>query len=640
MKAPAIAIALLGVTIGATAAAAPRVWIADDGARVRRGDTASPLASGEGNAIWRPGSPVRLAALRDEVVAFQVIVEAGDAPLGAVTVDLAALTPPSDHPELAAPTVERFLEHYVTVAGRSHNTRRPEESLGWSPRARPADDRVLGAVPDALIPVDLAAAWCPYPMRIAPRENGAIWIDVTVPAGATPGLWRGTLVVAEPRGGDLARVPIELDVATATLPYRAVSFLAYYGRDEIEERIGDADRAERGLLQLLHRHHVDAFASLRTPDDAARLAPLLDGTLFTPAWGYAGPGAGRAPAAVALGAYGHFGEPTREALGRVEALVPAIPLAVEDVVLYAADEDCESTAGPGWRRLARGSRALGRVRVAHSCPADPRGQDVDLVLVAANAFRTEPSLEARASGKGVWVYNGALPRAGSMLLDADLTSLRASAWIAASHDVERWFLWETTFWNDDNRGGRGAIDPFATAESFHNQHGDTALGDGLLVYPGTQRGRFAAHSLGHAGVLPSMRLKNLRRGIQDAGYLALARSAHPAEADAVVDRLIPSALDEIRDTAASTFPGDGAPFAEAREALRALISDGAALDAAAVRSALEDAAAARRDRVTAARRARVLRYSALVSALIVLAVIATALRRRRSHRPQPSLSLR
>ena len=50
----------------------------------------------------------------------------------------------------------------------------------------------------------------------------------------------------------------------------------------------------------------------------------------------------------------------------------------------------------------------------------------------------------------------------------------------------------------------------------------------MLVYPGRQIDGFAAHSVGMDGVIASIRLKNLRRGIQDAGYLQLARARDAA----------------------------------------------------------------------------------------------------------------
>lgn len=598
---------LAAVPREASAARSPRVWIADDGSRIPRDDLGSPLSRGEDNPVWRPDGPVRLRALRGEAIAFQVVVEASDAALEKVVVNV--------EPGLERVSVERFVEHYVEVRRRSGNDRRPRESLGWSEEARPIGADLQGALPDALIPVDMAPAFAPYPLEVAPRRNGAVWVDLTVPLGAPPGAYTGSVVVAA-GSTPLARIPVELTIDAAVLPYRPVSFVAYYGYGELEARIGEAERVEQQLFQLLHAHHVDALASLRDVEDVDRLRPALDGSLFTSARGYCGPGAGIPPAAVSLGAYGSLGEPTRAELRTVEEIAAKIPDSVVDVILYASDEDCESPVGPAWRRLVAGSTAGARVRVAHSCRWDPRHQDVDLVLVPADAFHGDASAEARRTGRKVWIYNGALPRAGTLLLDADVSSLRADGWIASFHDVGRWFLWETTFWDDSKAGGHGPVDPFVTAESFHNRQGETALFDGMLLYPGIQRGRFAAHSIGFPGVLPSMRLKNLRRGIQDAGYVALARKIHPAEADAIVVGLVPAALDELHQSSPSQLPRGGARFAAAREALRALIPEGAVQTPAMTASVLSEAARARLDKVTSERRGRMARIAAMIGALI------------------------
>ncbi|WP_437309325.1 hypothetical protein [Sorangium sp. So ce388] len=605
-----------------TAAAAEErahVWVADDGTRVRREDVGLPLSRGEGNAIFRPGEPIRLGALRAEVVALQVIVEAGAEPVRGVKVELSGLGPaasggaPAAAPQRQAPAapqqqapvpgaapapaiaIDRFVEHYVEITRRSRNEQRPAESLGWSPAARPPDDRHLGFLPDALIPVGLAPPWAPYPLEVGARETRAVWIDLHVPEGAVPGAYEGKVVVSSASHGELASLDLRLDVAPATLPYSPVDFIAFYEADEVAARVGDGPAVEQQLWQLLHAHHVDGFASVRSPAEVERLRAAIDGSLYTKERGYRGPGAGVPPAAVALGAYGGFGDPGEEALRRVEAVAELLPPAVDDVMLYAVDEQCESPRGPGWRRLIRGSRLSSRVLVGHSCgEVDPVKQDVDLVLTPANRFDSTWARAAREAGKRLWVYNGALPRTGTFMIDAPLTGLMADGWIAASHEVDRWFLWETAFWHDGNRGGKGPVDPFTVAENFHNRDGDACLGDGMLLYPGTQRGAFASRSLGFAGVLPSMRLKSLRRGIQDAGYIALARPGSPGAVDAIVKEVIPAALDEALDTSPAAWSSEGAPFFRARAALRALIPADAALDAAGVRRALADAAAARR----------------------------------------------
>jgi hypothetical protein len=142
--------------------------------------------------------------------------------------------------------------------------------------------------------------------------------------------------------------------------------------------------------------------------------------------------------------------------------------------------------------------------------------------------------------------------------------------------TRRWFLWETTAWDDGHPGGRGPFDPFVTAETYHNRDGDALMGDGVLLYPGRQRGRFSEHSLGWTGVLPSIRLKNLRRGVEDAGYLELARGAHPGEASAIARGLLPRVLGEARPGQPPSWSEHGAPFFEARLDLARFVADGGA----------------------------------------------------------------
>jgi len=573
------------------AASGPRVVVVDDGVRVRREGPDLDRAIEKGHALGGIDRPITLRALRGEVVAIQVIVEAGDTPLGGVTVDVAPPRPPTNSGDVPL-RVDRFIESYLAITARSRNDRQAGESLGWTPSSRPPDEDVLGALPDPLVPVELAPAWLPYPFQIQARSRGAIWIDLEVPTRAPIGRVATEIVVSH-ADAVLARLPVVLDIGNAELPYRAASFLAYYEPRNLVQRIGALEPAEKQLFQLLHRHHVDALGSIRSEADLERLRPALTGALYTKEYGYQGPGEGVAKTAVTIGAYGTLGDPHPDKLQAIEALVPRIPEAIEDVFLYAIDEQCESPRGPTWRSLLADSSARKRVRVAHSCAEDPRHQKVDLVLLPSQSFQEEAAIGTREQGHDVWVYNGRLPHSGPLMLDAPATSLLVDAWIAATRPTGRWFLWETTFWNDGNRGGRGPVDPFVVAETFHNDDGDSALGDGVLVYPGKQTGRFAHHSAGFDGVFPSIRLKLLRRGIQDAGYLALARSAHPGEADAITTRLLPRALDDVDLDEDTPFPTEAAAYTAAREALRALVPEGARLDPRQTAALLDAGRAAR-----------------------------------------------
>jgi len=604
---PSVVLAVLLALITLAAAAPARgavVWAVDDGEKIPR-DAAhrpSPCKTGALNPVWRPGQPIRLFALRDEVVAFQVVVEADsdDRPLTGVTVELAPLAGPGDDGvqreaiqreaiqreaiqreaiQREAIQIDRFVEHFFDIP-RPSAQNGERYSLGWAAGSGPPPDRFTGAMPDALIPVDIAPPWSPYPMRIAPGQNGVVWIDLTVPADQAPGVYRGQVMV---RAGEqtLANLPIELDVMDATLPARPVDTMLFYDVGALTKRIGDRPAAERQLWTLFHAHRVAPLHGVESVDDVRAQLAALDGSLYTPEKGYPGPAAGIGDGIIVLGTYGTFGDPSPEKARKLEAIADELAAHAlfdrADVVLYAEDEDCRSPRGAGWRALLAGSpnQNLRRVRVAWTCSEDPTTQPVDVPIVIAGTYDTGWAAGARAAGKQTWIYNGQRPATGALLTDTPAIELRTSGWIAAMAGIPRWFIWETTAWYDANHGGLGPYDPFASAETFHNRHGEAAMGDGVMVYPGRQVDQFQDHSVGFAGVLPSIRLKNLRRGIQDAGYYQLARGAATAEANAIARELLPRILGEARLGKPVSWDEHGQRFFDARRRLATLIVPGA-----------------------------------------------------------------
>jgi Domain of unknown function (DUF4091) len=550
--------------------------VIDDGEKIRRDATATPFERGEQNPVWRPGEPVRLFAVRNESVALQVVVEADAAPLAAVSVALPRLDGPNGAGLLegaGSPAggperpIERFVEHFVVVR-RASGGATAGESLGWKSGAAPAPGAWVGPVPDALVPVEAAAPWAPYPMGVAPFSNGILWIDVNVSRDAPPGIYRGTLDVSA-SVGPLASIPVELEVADATLPDRTAATMLYYDPDEVTRRVGPG--AEPHLWKLLHAHRIAPLHDATSPADIDRQAAALDGTLYTRERGYEGPAVGLGDGVASLGAYGALGPPDDGGLARVAPIASAIEerglFDTTDVFLYAADEQCASPLGAGWRALLRSAKAesVRRVRVGWTCSDDPVSQPVDIAIVHAGDFEAK---SGEGSDKSVWVYNGSLPHSGTFLLDAEAVSPRVNGWLEAMFDVPRWFYWDSTYWYGLH--GATPVDPFVEPESFHNDDGDWANGDGVLVYPGRQVDRFHEHSLGLLGVIPSIRLKNWRRGIEDAGYLQMARTRDRARADAVARGLIPAAFREVPAGGPQRWSARGQPFFTARRRLLAI----------------------------------------------------------------------
>jgi hypothetical protein len=564
------ALALAALAAAADAAAGARVWVVDDGEKVRQDATSTALARGEQNPVWRPGEAVRVFAMRNESIALQVVVEADDAGLDAVTVDVGPLAGP-EGTELAEPRIEateaarevgrpieRFVEWSVPVR-RASGGATPGESLGWAAGAAPPASEWVGPVPDALVPVEIAAGL--YPMRLPPRSHGIVWVDVNVPADQPPGSYAGA-IEARDHGGLLASIPVSLEVVDARLPDQPVRAVLYYDPEEVARRVGPG--AETQLWKLLHAHRIAPLHDARTAADLARQCAALDGSLYTPAARYRGPGLGAGDGVVALGAYGGLGDPSATRLASLAGAVAAVPASTE-VFVYADDEHCSSPRGAGWSAVVAASTdpRVHRVRVGWTCADDPAGQPVDIPMLEAGDY--EPRLAARATGKEVWIYNGVMPRTGTFLLDASAVSPRVNGWIGEMFGIPHWLYWESTYWY--GRHGLAPIDPFVDAESFHGDHGDWANGDGVLLYPGRQIDAFSEHSFGFEGVLPSIRLKNWRRGLEDAGYLRLARARDARRADAIANALIPGAL---RGGGAARWSPHGQAFYDARKALLAV----------------------------------------------------------------------
>jgi hypothetical protein len=163
------------------------------------------------------------------------------------------------------------------------------------------------------------------------------------------------------------------------------------------------------------------------------------------------------------------------------------------------------------------------------------GDSIDVYLSPANF--PAPASARSALGERYWTYNGRPPAAGSMILDTDGTALRTWGWIAERYQVELWHAWEGLYFSDRyNHGGPTDVlrDPLTFDERSRggSDHGN---GDGLLAYPGP---------------LASLRLKALRRGLQDRLLLRqLAACGARDEAARIVQRVVPRALGEAHGKA-------------------------------------------------------------------------------------------
>ncbi|MFO0670504.1 MAG: DUF4091 domain-containing protein [Polyangiaceae bacterium] len=545
------ALALLGAR---SAHAAPRVTFYDDGVKLH-----GELGRTVDGAF--PEGAIELVALPGETLGLQALVDSDAEPVEALTATVRA-------PAGVALSVASYSDWFVPVPRPSGNEKEPG-SLAFTAEAAPPKDAFVGLVADALVP---------RPLDLPARARGALWIDVRVSESAPAGRYVATLVLVG-KGGSVLEQPLTLEIGAAKMPYQAAKVAVFYDPETLDKRMRDR-AAEPSLRQVLHAHHVSALPERKRPEDIDLDLLALKGALYTKERGYDGPGLGVGDDVYTIGAYGSLGDPDDAKLQIVERFVSRIesagPAPGLELFLYAVDEDCKSRRAQRWlSTFERSPRVTAaKVRVGVTCGEPPTGQAATLVMMPSNRYDRRAADEARAAGKSVWAYNGIRPHAGAMMLDVPATDLRANAWIAMRYGVERWFYWESTYYLDDNRGGQGGPfgwDPYRTAETFHNADGDYAMGDGILVYPGKQASitKLGMVDHGEDAFYPSVRLKNLRRGVLDAGYVSLARARDPDRAEAVVRRMIPRALADARDRAA--WPDDAATWRRARADLFAIL---------------------------------------------------------------------
>jgi hypothetical protein len=196
-------------------------------------------------------------------------------------------------------------------------------------------------------------------------------------------------------------------------------------------------------------------------------------------------------------------------------------------------------AGGGRPKLLRG--VTDRVHAIYDDQVDLYLSPYDIPAVAR---------ARRARGEHFWTYNGRPPLAGSMIIDTYGVAMRTWGWIGYRYGLELWHAWEGVYFVDRYNDGV-ATDVFREPLTFDERskgRTDFGNGDGLLVYPGP---------------LPSLRLKALRRGLQDRALLQrLAGCGGQREADAIAEHLVPRALGEAGPVA--SWPEDERPWEAAR----------------------------------------------------------------------------
>lgn len=496
---------------------------------------------------------VNLFSAANEVISFQVVVEGPAGGAEGVTIaatDLAV----KGGPVIPAANVSVFRMLPVKV------TEYPPWYL-----------RLADVVPepasfyDALVPVTAPVQGQPY--RLEPGQRVAFWVDIAVPRSAAAGTYSGEIRVAG-RNHQLATLPVSLKVynfvlgderpvaALGGIDYRTL-FGAFIQRDGRPFTPETLDRNNplvmrgltllRQLMVLSHEHRLDLFDRHMKPlvkrDMAGRLlvdwedydaivGPYLTGTAFDDKIGVA---AWPLPFNESWPEPSHYGGIAGEdyQLTVTSLLAQSRQHLAEtrgfgrQIFIWPVRKEVSQDAYDRFNALGRLVRMSDdKSPILLQLPPRPpeltgwrANNDLNRLwdIVAAPGQYFDPA-DATSTSKvdsplaGAWLSPGLPPYLPSLGVIATPADVRAIPWFAMKYGCAGLLLPEVLNWSGE---------VFQTPAEAQTR----------LFYPGA--------SFGIEGVLPSVRLKRLRRGLQDLAYLQIVRQREkPALAKAIINSLV------------------------------------------------------------------------------------------------------
>jgi len=570
-----VAFAALAVSVGVArsespaASKGPKVWTTDSLAKVQ------PDA--------QPGSlkSVKMSAARNEFQSFQVHVFSGASPIQ-LSLTVGDFHGPDGAVIRSSSNVIVYREAYLDITTLS-------DANG-----------ALGVTPDPLIPaVDpyFHQVRNAFPVTVPANQTQSVWIDVLAPAKARPGVYAASATVKD-GAKTIATVPVSLTVWAFTLPSTAtlksafglswdgLCVQAYGGYDNCGEYPGsggDPDDAielmkvAEATLLLDHRVSVSQAVYVGPPSISwsqfnSIYGPLLDGAAATLLSGaklttlqFMPPGADDLDASTIQDWVANFSSSGwLNQLFHYTCDEPPNGCSWADAL---ADEEIVQGASTSMKTMITTDIAL----------ATQYDLLADLNIITPNVALMEPQggTNQRSTYDGwlggpnthLWWYqsctehgscsNGAVGPSSatwpSYMVDATPVRNRVFQWLAFLDQIEAELYYQLDYcWVAAACGAASnASAPWTSVYAFGGN------GDGTLIYPGTPAMIGGTTPI----ALPSIRLKQIRDGMQDFEYLtALSQAGEDAFARSVAATFItnaytfnndPTALQTARDMLAS-----------------------------------------------------------------------------------------
>ena len=462
---------------------------------------------------------VRLTLARGEYQSFQIVLRprAGHA-LRNVRLGVQDL---SGATSIRAANIEWHQVGYVRVENLDYKWLQPNVPVALS-----AGAEVPGWWPDPLLPVD--------GFDVSAEFAQPVWVTVHAPLDTPAGECSGAITVIA--DGEAPReVRLRVRVHSFSLPPGAGTFPTAFGlmEDEIERVHGRLDEAlRRAYGDFVLRHRINPGSIYRAdPPVVADLEHYLE----------------RGMNAFNV-IYNQKGCPTKElgggspeALGKARAFLQELqksPHAAQlfDMAHYYAFDEVTVERLHFLReefRVVREEFGLPTFTTSHvpQRPEELRKLNVDWLCPITYWLKRDDVARCRRAGFKIWTYVSLEPYVPytNVRLDCPLIESRVLMWQMVREELDGFLYWAFNAWRSE--GNDRPIDPrregpflkWDACSRWEAKDGRPQCwlhGDGRLLYPALD------------GRMGSIRLANLRDGLQDIEYLRLMtqRTGRPADA--------------------------------------------------------------------------------------------------------------
>ena len=515
------------------------VWVIGDCYKVnpQNGKVFNPFVRGDykhKNFLWDSSTrTVTLYGARNEYLAFQIIIEAKD---DLENVDLVAtdLKGPSLIP---SQNIKFFKEWYVKV---DRESKWPKPTLG------------KGEYPDALIPFDIPNWGAPFSVRKG--RNQAVWVDVYIPKDIKPGKYKGMIAVI---GKNFKSVPVEVELTVwnFTLPAQThlKAWTNYFDLDKgygVSMNSEEYLEIEKNVMRLCHEHRVEALyrhVPIRPElEDGLGDSVIVDWTSYDKRLGGFLSGSifkDKKPPAIFLLPVNTW---PSQRWPKDEFVMQQV---CQEIVKHFKEKEWDLSRGyiylwdeptkkeldevKKWAKLIKDTTPELKTMIAllhnfNSETVKKLSPYIDLWLVDASKANIKLFKKLKEKGKEVGFYQQGSPWCGNENLDSDGLAFRTWPWIAAKYNLDCIYLYTATnWWRVQDKG--------TIWENPHNVSWSNS--QGVLLYPGGY--------INTKRAIASIRLKQLRRGMQDYEYIYLAKSLGK-DPSGIINSIIKRALSETQ----------------------------------------------------------------------------------------------